>query len=271
MVSNESTCNTIDIKAAFLQGNKLDRDVHLKPPVEVESDGKLWKLDKCLYGLSDASRVWYFSVRDELLKCGCIQSKADLSLFYWHYDDKLAGLFLMHVDDFFWGGNSAFRDTVISKIISTLQIGKEESGIFKFIGLQIKQDEEKITMNQQSYINGISPIYISKARSARKYDPINKDEIRSLRVLVGQLNRAASQTRPDIPFEVLELSCSLKDPQVQHILQANKCVKKLQADEWKITFPNLGRIDLLKLIVFSDAFHANLPDRFSSAGSLSYF
>ena len=180
MASNGWTCNTIDIKAAFLQGNKLDRDVHLKPPVEVESDGKLWKLNKCVYGLSYTSRVWYFSVRDELLKCGCIQSKADL-LFYWYYDDKLAGLFLMHVNDFFWGGNSAFRDTVISRIISTFQIGKEESGLFKFIGLQIKQDEEKITVNHQSYINGISLIYISKARLTRKYDPLNKEEIRSLR------------------------------------------------------------------------------------------
>ena len=47
--------------------------------------------------------------------------------------------------------------------------------------------------------------------------------------------------------------------------------KKLQADEWKITFPNLGRIDLLKLIVFSDASHANLPDGFSSAGSFVIF
>ena len=81
----------------------------------------------------------------------------------------------------------------------------------------------------------------------------------------------ASQTRPDISFEVLELSCSLKDPQVQHILQANKCVKNFQEDEWKVTFPNLGRIDPLKLIVFSDASHANLPDGFSSAGSFVIF
>ena len=67
-------------------------------------------------GSKEVLRIWYLIVRDELLKCGRIQSKADLSLFY---DDKLAGLFLMHVDDFLWGGNSAFRDTVINKIIST--------------------------------------------------------------------------------------------------------------------------------------------------------
>ena len=48
MASNGWTCNTIDIKAAFSQGNKLDHDVHLKPRVEVESDGKLWKLNKCV-------------------------------------------------------------------------------------------------------------------------------------------------------------------------------------------------------------------------------
>ena len=43
-------CHTIDVKAAYLQGNHIDREVTLKPPPEFFK-GKLWKLNKTVYGL----------------------------------------------------------------------------------------------------------------------------------------------------------------------------------------------------------------------------
>ena len=46
---------SVDIKTAFLQGERLDRHVYLKLPVEANSKGKLQKLNKCVYGLCDAS------------------------------------------------------------------------------------------------------------------------------------------------------------------------------------------------------------------------
>ena len=51
---------SLDIKSAFLQGQKIERDVYLKPraPREAGTD-KLWKLNKTVYGLGDASRRWY--------------------------------------------------------------------------------------------------------------------------------------------------------------------------------------------------------------------
>ena len=52
--------NSIDIKAAFLQGKSIDRDLYLKPPKEAEAQGRLWKLKKAVYRLLDASRVWIF-------------------------------------------------------------------------------------------------------------------------------------------------------------------------------------------------------------------
>ena len=55
--SNCWTVNSIDIKAAFLQGRPIDRRVFLKPPKEAGANGKLWQLKKVVYGLTDASRV----------------------------------------------------------------------------------------------------------------------------------------------------------------------------------------------------------------------
>ena len=42
----------------------------LKPPVEDNSKGKLWKLNKCVYGLCDASRHWYLKVHNVMIEHG---------------------------------------------------------------------------------------------------------------------------------------------------------------------------------------------------------
>jgi hypothetical protein len=59
---------TVDIKTAFLQGKAIGRPVFLKPPAEamVPGDG-CWKLVKSVYGLGDAPRLWFETVRDFLI------------------------------------------------------------------------------------------------------------------------------------------------------------------------------------------------------------
>ena len=49
---------TLDFKSAFLQGKEIERAIFLIPPPEIKS-GVVWKLKKTIYGLSDASRMWY--------------------------------------------------------------------------------------------------------------------------------------------------------------------------------------------------------------------
>lgn len=46
--------NSMDIKAAFLRGKELTRNIYIWPPREAQSQGTLWKLKKCVYGLADA-------------------------------------------------------------------------------------------------------------------------------------------------------------------------------------------------------------------------
>ena len=112
LASNQWKCNCIDIKSAFLQGKTFEREVYLRPPVEAEnSEGKVWKLNKCVYGLNDTARVWYFTVRNALLSLGCKQLKVDPAMFYWYQNDKLAGMFLVYVNDFIWGGTKRFEET----------------------------------------------------------------------------------------------------------------------------------------------------------------
>ena len=57
--SKQRTLNLISIKAAFLQLRELNQDVYIVPTKEANVTEKLWKLEKCLYGLSDGARMWF--------------------------------------------------------------------------------------------------------------------------------------------------------------------------------------------------------------------
>ncbi|KAK4298329.1 hypothetical protein Pmani_029324 [Petrolisthes manimaculis] len=116
LASKKWGVNSIDIKAAFLQSERFERDVYLIPPTEADCDSNvLWKLLKCVYGLNDAARKWYLTVKTFMLKMGCTKVKTDPAAFYWYDDGELCGMFLMHVDDFLWGGTKRFENVVIAK------------------------------------------------------------------------------------------------------------------------------------------------------------
>ena len=113
------SCHSIDISAAFLQGDVIEREVYVLPAPEFYN-GKIWKLKKTVYGLSDAARAWYARVRYELLRLNMKISSLDPALFFWKCDGKLAGRICLHVDDFFWSGTPKFQQDVIAHICSFL-------------------------------------------------------------------------------------------------------------------------------------------------------
>ena len=104
IVANKWKIHSLDIKSAFLQGNKIDREVYLKPPVEAGSS-KLWKLNISVYGLCDALRSWYLSLKSVLLRAGATKDKFNDAVFFWSVNNKLQGVTCCHVDDFCWGGS----------------------------------------------------------------------------------------------------------------------------------------------------------------------
>ena len=164
----------------------------------------LWKLRKVVYGLNDASRIWFFTVRKELLSSNCIQSTIDKAIFRWYENSKLAGLFVLHVDDFFYAGTKSFITNVIDKICLKFQIGSQGTNCFKYIGLEITHDNDSITLAQNEYSILVNEIPITITRMMHKRDEVSCLEKKQLRSLIGKLNWIANQTRPDLSFDVLQ-------------------------------------------------------------------
>ena len=50
---------------AFLQGKKIEQKAYIRPPKAATN--KIWKFQKCVYSLGDASRYCFLRVKEELI------------------------------------------------------------------------------------------------------------------------------------------------------------------------------------------------------------
>ena len=258
IASKKWLINSIDIKAAFLQGKEIERKVFLRPPKEANCHEKLWLLKKVVYGLSDASRVWYLRVLEELTKLGVTVSKYDKALFIWKFEDSVQGIILVHVDDFLWSGTSKFQTQVIKPLKDIFTISKESDCSFKYVGINIEQKISFLSINQNKYINSIKAIEINNAaQTDRKADKLEK---RNYRALVGQLNWSCGVSRPDMAFSACQLSTQQASPKVEDLMKANRVVNELQRENVQINYIPLN-LSSVKLAVFADASY-KLPENY---------
>ena len=90
----------IDIRAAFLQAEPLKREVIIQPPKDLSKEGKIWRLLKPIYGLDDASRRFWLTVK-RIIKEECMSNLTGDEAFYDEREGEyLIGTFLTHVYDF---------------------------------------------------------------------------------------------------------------------------------------------------------------------------
>ena len=263
-------CHTIDVRAAYLQGNKIERDVFVKPPPEFDN-GMVWKLKKTVYGLKDAARAWYLRVKQELLQLGVKISKFDSALFSWHWDGECQGIICVYVDDFLWAGTDLFYERIIHKLEKLVLIGRFGQGEFKYIGLKINNSNDAVTtIDQLAYASSVKPMVISCRRAGEKGSEINEKEKTEFRSLLGQLNWIGTQTRPDILFDVGDLTGCAKTATISEVLRLNKVVSRLAGQQVKLKYPRMEDINGCHLQVFSDASFGNLIDGGSQVGLLVF-
>ena len=259
IASKQWNLKSIDIKRAFLQGNAIDRDVLIRPPDEAETD-KLWHLKKCVYGLADAPRKWYLTLKEKLTEFGCIVSDFDPGVFMFHVDGKLQGILACFVDDVVHGGTPLFETSVIKRLHAYFKVGSSHRKSFSFLGISLHQNDDfSIVIDQTSFVSTLVPIPISKDRFADKSSRISSIEEKQLRSLIGQLNWLAGISRPEISFDVSLMTSRIRMATVEDLLYCNKVLKQVQANPTSIKFSPLS-LKGISLLVHFDASWNNLPN-----------
>ena len=133
----------------------------------------------------------------------------------------------MHVDDFLWTGSNKFQKDIISRIKSIFEVGKEAKSSFKYIGLNLSQEEIRIMLTQKDYINNITEVKLDKRE---KMVHLSEDEKTVLCAKLGQLLWISKQSCPDIVFDATDLAGRINISTVEDLKRFNRIIKRVKSD-----------------------------------------
>ena len=253
---------TADVTSAFLQA-RLTRDVFVQPPKDIQRPGQIWKLRKAMYGLDDASLLWYKTVEEEMYKLGGKKLQSDPAIFYFHHPKKchLEGMVGWHVDDINGGGSQYFYDNVMKPLMAKFQFGSMATDNFRCLGWNI--EDGAIYISQKDYIAAkIEHLDIDKEGHTSK-DFLNPELTTLVRCLIGKSRWGTDQTRPDLAFENLLLSMASHKPTYGDVTLLNKVVTRFKEQEIKLKYSKLEG-DKWHITVFADASKGNLGNKVES-------
>ena len=267
------TIKSLDITSAFLQAKDIERLVYLIPPKECCQKDVLWRLKKCVYGLSDAAKLWYETIREQIELNDITKCPHDDAFFY-KRDTSIQGMMSLHVDDFIYAGDSDFQDTITGSVLRDVNIKKIDQNQFTYLGLEVNQlHDNSITVSQNTYINNeLQEIPIGPKRKVQRNHALSPVEYQQYRTVCGQLMWLSVQTRPDIAFDTCIINNNLRDPNVADINYANKVIKRLKQDNsYTLHFKAIPNFkDSMKIICYSDAAYNNLPNNGSQCGFIIF-
>ncbi|THG93569.1 hypothetical protein EW026_g7700 [Hermanssonia centrifuga] len=146
----------MDVKSAFLNGD-LNEEIYMQcPPGFKAKDGNVWKLNKSLYGLKQASCEWYKRVCAEFKTMGFTRSDHDHAIFF-KYEDGHLLIAAVYVDDMLLISD---RMPAIQKLKSDLSTRFEMTDLGEahwILNMEIVRDRPRhtLTLTQRQYTETI--------------------------------------------------------------------------------------------------------------------
>lgn len=232
----------LDVKSAFLNG-KLNEEIYMQQPKGFE-DGtsKVCKLQKSLYGLKQASRMWNQRFHDFMLRIGFKRCISDQCV-YVKVCNGITCYVLLYVDDTLVI-SSDFR--LIETIKAMLKNEFEMTDIGKidtFLGVSVNYDwkNQKISMNQSSYLKKVlkkfnmtdcKPINtpMENGIDLRGGDPDDYCNA-PYRELIGCLTYATIASRPDLAAATNYFSRFQSNFNDEHFKYAKRILRYIKATE----------------------------------------
>ena len=242
---------SIDIRAAFLQAKKLDREVFVRPPDDIKKEGKIWKLLKPLYGLDDASRKFYLKVKETLQELGLKTLPGDDAFYFENRNGVLLGMNLSHVDDFTIAGDDEFVERIVNGISEKFTVSKVEKDVFRFTGLDVKAGNGRIEVSMEDYANSVEEI--KEIRKADRDEKLTRAELKEYRKYTGKISWLSQGARPDLSYSALMLAKKNNSATISDLRNINKIVGKVKKEENKVVYGRIGDKEKLQVIGVVDA------------------
>ena len=274
-----------DVRGAFLQGLKIDRELYFEPPKNLGKaqipgvqPGALLKLKKSIYGVNDAARQWYHSIKGILLRLGWESLTFELAGFVLRdpASKEVIAILALHVDDVLIAWDEKKYPEECKKMQEQMQKEVEwgqwrTDGTLKFCGRSYHQDEDgTIHVHAQEYVENMSTYKVSRERGKDNNAKLTPSETKAFRGLLGQLQWYARIMGYSIGFQVSRLASEIKDLRMSSLKEASKLVREVKQyhqEEELIFRPGMAwQPEDIAVVAVHDASFNNLPGHKSQKG-----
>ena len=150
-------------------------------------------------------------------------------------------------------------------------IGAEVHFEFEYISVNLEQTMNGVKLHQLPYCETVEMYELSNERKHQKNESLSSDEMRGYRKIVGCLNWVATVSRPDLSFDVVSLSTHFRNATIEHLIYANKVVRKLHAHNVVVLFPKLKLDSTVRILLYTDSAYKNLNDGMGSCAGFIVF
>lgn len=207
----------VDVKTAYLYGT-LEEEIFMRQPPGFVVPGKeacVCKLNRSIYGLKQAARLWNSTIKDFLIAIDFVQSSSDACLYMKKLSDREWMYLLIYVDDMV---------IVCREKNQMLSVEEELKKRFRitslgparlFLGIAVNRDSDGVySIDQSSFISKIAKTYgLHESKKSKipmdtgYYKYAEKSEVlpnnTEYHSLVGSLLYVSTNTRPDIAASVI--------------------------------------------------------------------
>lgn len=239
-------------------------------------DGMVVLLLRCLYGLKQSSRKWYFRLVKFLEPYGFSLSAFDPCVLVHSTGDLFVAIY---VDDItLYGESSDLMDQTINLLKSEFKVN--DMGLLHWLlGIRIDFTDDGITLSQSAFIDKLltkfrmedcNPVSTPMDANQRLLSAGNEDERAEptlYQQIVGSINYLVTATRPDLAYTITHLSQYNKDPSATHFQCLKRVLRYLKGSrDQRLLFPWKSPMVLSS---YSDASFGNfLDNRRSFSGYL---
>lgn len=207
----------MDVKTAFLNG-ELQETVYMEQPEGYKIKGKenhVFKLNKAIYGLKQASKAWYYKIDNVLTE---LQFKKSLCEPCVYIKSDVAGnliILALYVDDILLFSKDTSSKKLLKEELMRIFEMKDLGRATHILGMRLRQDHSKFVLDQKSYIQKVleqfkmtdcKPVS-TPLENGMKLGKGDQTELDSkYRSLIGCIMYIAVCTRPDIAHAASLLS-----------------------------------------------------------------
>jgi hypothetical protein len=268
--------DSMDVKNAYLQ-SPVDGDIYVKMPPGYQQKNEageelVGKLVKSLYGLRQAARNWYTTIRRWFTEYGLKPSAADPCVFIKREGAGDILVVVLYVDDMMIACNSIKMVAGFKQAIGKRFDVKDLGDLKWILGMEVVRDRQRriLSINQKIYVQkmlerfGMAECHGVRTPADRVIPRLSEDDkpidSRKYQSMVGSILYAVVVTRPDMAFIAQNLGRNLQKTGEEHITACKRVFRYMKETmELGITYGKDVRKGSV-VVGYCDSDYAGDPD-----------